>query len=149
MKPTRMRTGWKCCTTGSNDHASITGELAVGSEQLFGSGALVFCLLTIVYVLVKKYIEKKEKSSRPETDEEVLASIATARKCSEHHIFQLAGIEWQVSVNQVEDDFKRYLTHGQLPHYVRDYIRKNRPDGDDGPKDITSPGGNLPASWSA
>lgn len=121
----------------------------MGSEHLFGSGALVFCLLAIVYVLGKKYIEKKEKSSRPKTDEEVLALIATVHKCSEHHVFRLAGIEWQVGGNQVEDDFKRYLTRGQLPHYVRDYIRKNRPDDDDGPEDISSPGGNLPASWSA
>ena len=121
----------------------------MGSDQLFGNGALLFCLLAVVYVLGKKYIEKKERSSRPETDEEVLAVIATARKCSEHHVFRLAGDQWQVNDKQVEDDFKQYLTHGQLPHYVRDYIRKNRPDDDDGPEDISTPGGDLPASWSA
>ena len=121
----------------------------MGSEQLFGSGALVFCLLAVVYVLGKKYIEKKEKSSRPETDEEVLAQIAAARKCSEHELFRLAGIEWQVSELQVQDDFKQYLTHGRLPHYVRDFIRKNRPRDDNDSEDISSPGGNLPASWSA
>jgi len=121
----------------------------LGSEQLFGSGALVFCLLAVVYVLGKKYIEKKEKSNRPKTDEETLTLIAITRKCSEHDIFQLAGIEWQVSGNQVAEDFRQYLTRGLLPHYVRDFIRKNKPDGGDDPEDISSPGGNLPASWSA
>ena len=121
----------------------------MGSEHLFGSGALVFCLLAIVYVLGKKYIEKKERSGRPETDEEMLTLIATARNCSEHDIFQMAGIEWQVDGNQVADDFRQYLTRGRLPHYVRDYIRKNKPNDDDDPQDVASPGGNLPASWSA
>ena len=121
----------------------------MGSEELFGSGALVFCLLAVVYVLGKRYIEKKERNSRPGTDEEVLALVASARNCSEHDIFRLAGIEWQVSSNQVADDFRQHLTGGRLPHYVRDFIRKNRPDDDDDPEDISSPGGNLPASWSA
>ena len=121
----------------------------MGSEELFGSGALVFCLLAVVYVLGKKYIEKKERINRPETDAEVLALIATTRNCSEHDIFRMAGNEWQVSANQVADDFRQYLTRGKMPHYVRDFIRKNRPDDDDGPEDISSPGGNLPASWSA
>ena len=121
----------------------------MGSEQFFGSGALVFCLLAIAYVLGKRYIEKKEKHSRPETDEEMLTLIATARRCSEHDIFQLAGIEWQVGDHQVGEDFRKYLTRGLLPHYVRDYIRKNRPDDDNGPEDLSSPGGDLPASWSA
>ncbi len=121
----------------------------MGGEQLFGSGALVFCLLAIVYVLGKRYIEKKERNSRVETDEEALALIAASRKCSEHDIFQLAGAEWRVSGGRLEDDFRGYLTRGRLPHYVRDYIRKNRPDDDDSPEDTSSPGGNLPASWSA
>ena len=121
----------------------------MGSEGLFGSGALVFCLLAVVYVLGKKYIEQKEKNSRAESDEEILALIAAAGRCSEHDIFRLAGIEWQVSGNRVADDFRQYLTGGSLPHYVRDFIRKNRPDDDDGPEDISRPGGDLPASWSA
>ena len=119
------------------------------NDLAVGSGALIFCLLAIVYVLGKRYIEKKERSSRPDTDEEVLALLAAARGCSEHEIFRLAGVEWQVGGIQVEDDFKRYLTRGRLPHYVRDYIRKNRPGDDNGPQDTSSPRGNLPASWSA
>ena len=54
-----------------------------------------------------------------------------------------------MSGGRLEDDFRDYLTRGRLPHYVRDYIRKNRPDDDDNPEDTSSPGGNLPASWSA
>ena len=121
----------------------------MGSEWLFGSGAIVFVLLTVVYVLGKKYIEEKEKSRRCETDEELLARIAAVRKCSEHDIFRLAGGEWRVSANQVQNDFRQYLTRGLLPHYVRDYIRKNKPGNGNGPENFSSPGGNLPASWSA
>ena len=68
----------------------------MGSDLVFGSGAFVFIFLAIVYVLGRKYIEKKEMSRRAESDEEVLAFLATARKCSEHEIFRLAGIEWRV-----------------------------------------------------
>ena len=121
----------------------------MGGDLVFGSGALIFVLLAVVYVLGKKYIEKKEMNLRPETDEEVLARLAGIRKCSELDIFRLAGIEWRVSGNRVEDDFKQYLTGGLLPHYVRDYVRKHRPHDGDGPSSTTSPGGGLPASWSA
>jgi hypothetical protein len=83
------------------------------------------------------------------SDEEYLASMAVNRKCSEYALFLLAAEKWHVSTAQIEYDFKRYLIQEILPHYVRDFVRKNRSSGDAEKNDHINPGGNLPASWSA
>ena len=121
----------------------------MSSELVVGSGALVFILITVVYVLGKKAIEKHERRHRTPSDEERLAAMAADRKCSEFDLFRLAGRQWQITAARVDDDFRTYLTRGQMPHYVRDFIRKNKPRTDGPDRDITSPGGDLPPSWSA
>ena len=113
------------------------------------SETFVFLLLAIVYVLGKKSIETHERRHRRVGDEEFLAWMAADRKCSEYDLFLLAAGDWQVANARVEGDFKQYLMQGIVPHYVRDFVRKNR-CSDDGEKcDHINPGGKLPASWSA
>jgi hypothetical protein len=41
------------------------------------------------------------------------------------------------------------LKKSDLPHYVRDYVRKHRPEGNTTVRDVIDSGGNLPPSWSA
>lgn len=110
---------------------------------------IVFTLLAIVYVLGRKYIERNERRTRLISDEEYLAYMATDTNCSEYDLFLLAAKKWQVSILQIEDDFKRYLIVGILPHYVRDFVRKNRSADEVEKNDKINPGGKLPASWSA
>lgn len=118
-------------------------------DLFFKPETFVFLLLAIVYVLGKKYIETHERRNRHVGDEEFLAGMAADRKCSEYDLFLLAAEDWQVSNARVEGDFKRYLMQGILPHYVRDFVRKNRCT-DDGEKcEHLNPGGRLPTSWSA
>ena len=118
-------------------------------DLLFQPGALVFLLLAIAYVLGKKVIEFNEKRIHHISDEEYLALMAADRKCSEYDLFVLAAENWQAPPTQIEEDFKRYLIHGPMPHYVRDFVRKSRSEHDVEKNDRINPGGNLPASWSA
>ena len=114
-----------------------------------GSGALVFILMAVIYVLGKKAIEKHERRSRTLSDEELLAAMAVDRKCSEFDLFRLAGRQWQVAALRVDNDFRDYLIRGQIPHYVRDFIRKNKPRDGDRDRNTSTPGGDLPSSWLA
>ena len=119
------------------------------NDLAVGTGSLVFILMAVVYVLGKKLIEKHERRGQTPSDEERLAAMAVKGKCSEFDLFRMAGRQWQVAETRVEEDFKAYLTRGRVPHYVRDYIRKNTPADEDRDHNINSPGGNLPPSWSA
>jgi hypothetical protein len=119
------------------------------ADLLLEPETIAFTLLAIVYVLGMKYIEANERRSRHIGDEEYLASMAKSMNCSEYDLFLVAAKKWRVSISQIEDDFKRYLIDGILPHYVRDFVRKNRSTGNIEKDDKINPGGKLPASWSA
>lgn len=114
-----------------------------------GAETIVFLLLAVVYVAGKKYIERNERRKRPRSDEELLSALAADRGCSEFDLFRLAGAQWRRSESLIDEEFKTYLTDGLLPHYVRDYIRKNKPAQPARHSDRNPPGGDLPASWSA
>ena len=118
-------------------------------DLLFRAEPIAFFLLVIIYVLGKKYIESRERKIHRSSDEEYLASIAAERNCSEYDLFRVAAAKWRIADSRVEDDFKRYLTQGDLPHYLRDFVRKNRKNGDLARDNHMSPGGKLPPSWSA
>ena len=45
---------------------------------------------------------------------------------SEFEVFRKAAESWPVSEEKIEADFGAYLLHHQIPHYVRDFIRKNQ-----------------------
>ena len=45
---------------------------------------------------------------------------------SEFEVFRKAAETWPVSEVKIEADFSAYLRHHQVPHYVRDFIRKNQ-----------------------
>lgn len=119
------------------------------SDYLFKPETIAFSLLAIAYVLGRKSIEANERRSRQISEEEYLASMAAGMQCSEYDLFLMAAKKWNVSIFQIEDDFKRYLIVGILPHYVRDFVRKNRSADDVEKNDQINPGGKLPTSWSA
>ena len=118
-------------------------------DLLLRPEAIALSLLAVVYVLGRKYIEANERRIRPISDEEYLAFMALDKNCSEYDLFALAAKNWHVSASDIEDDFKRYLVHGILPHYLRDFVRKNKSANDAEKRNRLNPGGNLPASWSA
>jgi hypothetical protein len=56
-------------------------------------------------------------------DEERIYEIAKFNRCSEFHVFAVAGKNWHITGQRIEHDFNRYLSNGSVPFYVRDFIR--------------------------
>ena len=55
-----------------------------------------------------------------------LYKIARITGHSEYEIFRKSAEHWPVGRRAIERDFKNYLIHQRTPHYVNDFIRKNR-----------------------
>lgn len=84
----------------------------------------VFLLITILYLELLTFLGRRSKRKRQITDHEILANLARLMECSEYDIFEEAAKFWTISIDRVEQDFKKYLTKDQIPHYVIDFLRK-------------------------
>ena len=40
-------------------------------------------------------------------------------------IYYVSAEEWSVSGDRIDQDFKRYMADQVLPHYAKDFVRKN------------------------
>jgi len=91
----------------------------------------LYFLAVLLYIVILYGIKRFERRSTQNpllNDEEYLTLIARQKECSEYDIFCLATEDWSISRTRAENDFNAYLKHGYLPFYVKDFIRKNRPD---------------------
>jgi crotonobetainyl-CoA:carnitine CoA-transferase CaiB-like acyl-CoA transferase len=118
-------------------------------ESLLQSIGWIYILLPVFYLILKRYLDQRIIKKKPSSDEDWLAGIALQRKCSEFDVFQCAGAQWRIAATQIAKDFKHFLNTAEMPHYVRDYVRKHRPDRNPAVRDVMDSGGNLPSSWSA
>jgi hypothetical protein len=109
----------------------------------------LFLLLITAYVLVKRISEKRTARTRSISEEEGLLHLARLNGCSEYELFRKAAVFWNVPDRQVEADFRTYLLEDLLPHYVRDYVRKNPIDRDQLQQLIHNSGGIFYPSWKA
>ena len=116
-----------------------------GSSLGFTIAAVLY--LWFVYFLAR--LEKQKSLNRKASDEEYLYRMAKAKSCSEYEIFKQATVDWSVSDQRVDEDFRKYLLNGILPFYVRSYIRNHKKDVVDKYSPMIFPGGKLPPSWSA
>ena len=105
--------------------------------------------IAIVYMILRLYLRDRWNRARVLTDEEHLTGLTQARGVSTYKIFYIAGTSWNQPENKIEEDFKFYLKSGDLPHYVRDYIRKSITSKDLSADSQLNPGGKLPPSWLA
>ncbi len=85
----------------------------------------VFLCLVSIWRLERQYTRNRYVS-----DEEYLAGMAKKRGRSEYDLFHISAKEWHIQVGRIDEDFKKYLVNGDLPYYVKDYIRKNREKAD-------------------
>jgi hypothetical protein len=88
---------------------------------------LLFPLAALCYFELLRRLDNYWASRKPLTEEEILWNYARHQGVSEHEIFRRAGVSWSVSQKQADEDFRTYLKKEELPHYVRDYLRKLRP----------------------
>ena len=110
---------------------------------------VLFIIIVLAYVIIKRISEKRMARTRIISDEECLLHLARLNGCSEFALFRKAALFWTVAAHQVEEDFRSYLMGGDLPHYVRDYIRKNPLDRDQLQQLIYNSGGIFYPSWKA
>ena len=110
---------------------------------------ILFIVIILVYVAIKRISEKRMAYTRVISDEECLLHLARLNSCSELDLFRKAAVFWTIPEIQVDDDFKSYLLGGILPHYVRDFIRKNPLDRDQLQQLIHNTGGIFYPSWKA
>lgn len=68
--------------------------------------------------------EKRQQASKKLTESEILFLLARTTETSEFEQFKRAADSWNLSEQKSEADFNHYLLQGEMPHYVRDYLRK-------------------------
>ncbi|MEJ2184007.1 MAG: hypothetical protein P8Y66_10885 [Nitrospirota bacterium] len=95
-------------------------------DALFGSGPqTVFfwmLVLALAYCAFLAWAGSRRKHSR-KTDVERLYEAARRENLSEYEIFVGTGKKWNIPEARAREDFKHYLFHGEIPFYVRDYLR--------------------------
>jgi hypothetical protein len=85
----------------------------------------VFFMMLIILVVatVAVYLLERRMSRPKQSDVDHLYYLSRQRKGSEYDIFFEAGRVWRISEKSIEEDFKGFLLHGDIPHYVRHYLR--------------------------
>ncbi|MFH1134480.1 MAG: hypothetical protein V1816_00190 [Pseudomonadota bacterium] len=98
----------------------MSGELLVGWKPF------ILTLTTIAFIYVVNMYAQRLEKRRFISDDEFLWRFARINNCSEYDVFLLAIEDWSISGTQVEADFRDYLLQGDIPHYVRHFIRKHK-----------------------
>ena len=71
-------------------------------------------------------LNKKISRNKPVTMEDYLFKISRITGKSEYDIFCKSAEDWPVSEQKIRQDFSRYLSQQTVPHYVNDFVRKNK-----------------------
>jgi hypothetical protein len=86
------------------------------------------CALLLVGYLFWFMIRKSLNDSRAELNARknsfYMISLATGR--SEYDLFHKSAEGWSVSAERIDQDFKRYMSDQIMPHYAKDFVRKNQ-----------------------
>ena len=88
---------------------------------------LIFVAAAAVYALALRTLQRRRQKLAPPSHEETeLSRIALEQGVSEYDLFHKAAGPWRIPESRVEADFTAYLNDLTLPHYVRDFVRKQR-----------------------
>lgn len=83
--------------------------------------------MALFYLQLIRQLNQSNLARQPISDEEYITAIARGRGCSEYDLFFEAAKEWRITNKiRIEEDFRNYLRHNAMPHYVKDYARKRR-----------------------
>ncbi|GBE03062.1 hypothetical protein BMS3Bbin06_01630 [bacterium BMS3Bbin06] len=86
-------------------------------------GKHLYAILIIVFFLLLILIRLLFKKMNITTEIDDMVDASRKMDCSEFEIFRKAGERWNFSNGKVKEDFKRYLWFGELPFYVKDYLK--------------------------
>ncbi len=86
------------------------------------------CALLLVGSLFWACFRKFNKDGRKEqaAKERTLFNISVETGRNEYDLFIKSAEKWSVSGDRIEQDFKRYMAHQVMPHYAKDFVRKNQ-----------------------
>ena len=87
--------------------------------------ALLFIAIALAYAVLKVYLEKRLAHLDANGDERRLADLAFASGCSVYDVFRSAGSKWRFSSGKIDADFRQFLTQGEIPPYVQDYVHRH------------------------
>lgn len=79
---------------------------------------LVTVAATVVIAALERWVKRKKHE-----DTDLLITRARSEGRSEYDIFVESAATWGLSERQVDEDFRRYLHEGVVPHYVRHALR--------------------------
>ena len=88
------------------------------------SAIVVGAIYIILFVGAR--LRRKFGEDRPINMPSYLFKISRLTGKSEYDVFYKAAQEWPVSREQIEQDFKKYLSDESIPYYVNDFVRKNK-----------------------
>jgi hypothetical protein len=83
---------------------------------------VIMFLVTVAATVVITVLERLVKRRKRE-DTDLLITRARSEGKSEYDIFAESAATWGLSEKQVDEDFRRYLHEGIVPHYVRHAMR--------------------------
>ena len=86
------------------------------------------CALLLVGYLFWFMIRKFQNDSRAELNarKNSFYMISLETGLTEYDLFHKSAEGWSVSAERIEHDFKRYMTDQVMPHYAKDFVRKNQ-----------------------
>ena len=87
--------------------------------------SMIICIsLAVLYGALKVLLERHLAPLDAVGDDGDVVDVAFANGCSVYEVFQQAGDMWHFSRSKIERDFKGYLTTGEIPGYVRLFVKE-------------------------
>ena len=87
-------------------------------SQMIGA----ICIVLLVGMRVKKWF----RENKPSTPQGYIFKITRITGKSAYDVFCKAAEDWPVSEEQIEEDFKKFVSDDSIPYYMNDFIRKNK-----------------------
>lgn len=84
---------------------------------------VIFICLAALYGALKIILERRLAPLDVIGEDGDLSDVAFSTGCSVHALFQQAGGVWPFSMDRIENDFKIYLNTGEIPGYVRQFVK--------------------------
>ena len=91
-------------------------------------GIIAACVIVLTAILFRTIsrMDKKIVRENPISMEDYLYKISRVTGHSEYDVFCKSAEAWPVSRDKIEEDFTRYLQQQDIPHYVNDFVRRNK-----------------------
>jgi hypothetical protein len=93
----------------------------ISSAKALCTGIFVGGVFQLIHGLNKIIIHEQ-----PMTMEDHLYKIARVTGNSEYDVFCKSAVSWPITPEKIEQDFKAYVLHQDVPYYVVDFVRKNK-----------------------